>query len=142
MSDEIYIPEGGPPQTQVPSGVFARMGQVNIRRMIHDFYGELERSPIRDMFPEDMETSAEKSALFFIGFLGGPPLYQQQYGPPMLRKRHFPFPITEEARQVWLACFDRILDDAAERYDFTEDQVPVFREFLHRFSGWMVNRRS
>jgi hemoglobin len=143
LADEIFIPPEGPPRTQTPSAVvYQQMGQDNIRRMIQDLYRELERSSIRGMFPTDMERSAEKSALFFIGFLGGPPLYHETYGPPMLRKRHFPFAITEEARQVWLSCFDRILDNAAEQYDFPPDQVPVFRDFLHAFSGWMVNRQS
>ncbi|WP_455382169.1 globin domain-containing protein [Salinispira pacifica] len=141
MSDNIYIPPGGPPQTQIPSAVcYQTMGQENIERMIHDFYGELAESSIRGMFPEDMSESAHKSALFFVGFLGGPPLYQEAYGPPMLRARHLPFPITDRARKVWLACFDRILDRAVEEYSFPEDQLPVFRTFLHQFSRWMVNR--
>lgn len=142
MSDEIYIPSGGPPRTQLPGSiVYETMGQENIERMIQDFYHELEKSSIRGMFPEDMELSAHKSALFFVGFLGGPPLYQKTYGPPMLRARHLPFPITDRARQVWLGCFDRILDSASAEYGFPEDQVPVFRNFLHEFSRWMVNRK-
>jgi len=143
MSDKIYIPPEGPPRTQIPSAiVFETMGQENIERMIGDFYRELENSTIRDLFPDDMQLSAHKSALFFVGFLGGPPLYQQEYGAPMLRARHLPFPITEETREVWLGCFDRILDRASVAYGFPEDQVPVFRTFLHQFSRWMVNRES
>ncbi|HUX49497.1 MAG TPA: hypothetical protein VMW73_01805 [Spirochaetia bacterium] len=143
MAEEIYVPPGGPPRTRVPSAkVYEAMGQEKIRTMIRDFYARLAESPIRDMFSKNLEQSAERSALFFIGFLGGPPLYQQTIGPPMLRQRHIPFRIDEHAREIWLSCFDAVLDDATAKYDFPADEVPVFREFLHQFSSWMVNRSS
>ena len=49
------------------------MGQENIVRMVEDFYRELERSPLRSMFPADMMAAAHKSSAFFVGLLGGPP---------------------------------------------------------------------
>ena len=58
----------------------------------------------------------------------------------MLRARHTPFPIDEAARQVWLACFDKVLDEAVAKYDFPVAHLAGFRSFLHAFSGWMVNR--
>jgi hemoglobin len=74
-----------------------------------------------------------------VGLLGGPPLYHQKYGSPMMRARHMPFPIDEAARQVWLSCFDSVLANAPEKYNFPEEHLPQFREFLVGFSGWMVN---
>lgn len=118
------------------------MGAENIARMIEDFYKELEQSPIRDLFPEDMKASAEKSSAFFIGLLGGPPLYQQRYGNPMMRARHLPFPINRAARDEWLACFNRVLDHAVERYDFPPEHLQQFRGFLEGFSLWMMNSDS
>jgi hemoglobin len=94
------------------------------------------------MFPPDMSTSAHKSAAFFIGLFGGPPLYQQRYGSPMLRARHMPFPIDEAARQEWLACFDRVLDRAVDAYSFPPQHLEGLRTFLHEFSAWMVNTAS
>ncbi|MCB0194339.1 MAG: hypothetical protein KDJ65_20480 [Anaerolineae bacterium] len=140
MNRKIYVPSGGPPQINPPSReIYGLMGQENIFKMLEDFYVELGQSPIRHLFPDDVVAASKKSAAFFVGLLGGPPLYQQLYGPPMMRARHFPFAIDEAARQEWLACFDRVLEDAVEKYDFPEAYLEGFRDFLVGFSSWMVN---
>jgi hemoglobin len=118
------------------------MGEAAIFRMLEDFYHELEQSSLRGMFPPDMVRASHKSAAFFVGLLGGPPLYQQRYGSPMLRARHLPFPIDEAARQEWLACFGRVLDRAVQDYNFPAQHLAGFRTFLHEFSTWMVNQKS
>ncbi len=144
MNDRpIYTPPGGPPRVAGPNpAIFASMGEENIVAMIHAFYAELAQSAIAGMFPDDMHTAADKSAAFFVGLMGGPPRYQQRYGSPMMRARHMPFAIDETARQVWLACFDRVLADAPARYAFPAEHLPGFRAFLVGFSGWMVNTAS
>ena len=142
MSEErqFYAPPGGPPRVNAPSPeIYVAMGEENIFAMLADFYERLAESVIRDMFPRDMERASRKSAAFFVGLLGGPPLYHQKYGSPMMRARHMPFPIDEAARQVWLACFDAVLTDAPEKYSFPAEHLPTFRDFLVGFSGWMVN---
>ncbi len=137
----MFIPPINPQQIATPSReIYSAMGQENIARMIDALYVELEASSIREMFPADMKVSAEKSAAFFIGLLGGPPLYQQRYGNPMLRARHLPFPINRAARDEWLACFERVLEHAPGRYNFPTEHLEGFREFLRGFSLWMMNR--
>ena len=141
MNRQIYVPLSGPSQVPPPSReIYAHMGQDNIFKMLADFYQALEQSAIRDMFSADMAAASEKSAAFFVGLLGGPPLYQQRYGSPMMRARHLPFPIDEAARQIWLACFDQVLDQAVEKYQFPSQHLAGFRAFLHGFSAWMVNK--
>lgn len=141
MPREIYVPPEGPPRVSPPDpSIYAQMGEENIFTMLRDFYRELEASSIRAMFPDDMDAASQKSAAFFVGLLGGPPLYHQRYGSPMMRARHMPFPIDEPARQEWLACFNRILDEAPARYDFPAAHLPGFRAFLDGFSRWMVNK--
>ncbi len=143
MPDDIYIPQVGPNSAPAPSReIYAPMGEANIFRMLADFYAELERSSIRAMFPGDMQASSEKSAAFFVGLLGGPPLYQQRYGAPMMRARHLPFPIDEQARRIWLGCWEPVLTRAATDYNFPSEHLQGFRDFLIGFSAWMVNRRS
>lgn len=140
MNRNIYIPPEGPPRVAPPSReIFAVMGQDNIFKMLEDFYLELEQSSVRHLFPTDMKAASKKSAAFFVGLLGGPPLYQQLYGPPMMRARHLPFAIDAAARQEWLACFDRVLEQATEKYNFPAEHLAGFRTFLHEFSKWMVN---
>ena len=141
MTQQIYVPPEGPPQVAPPSReIYAIMGEENIFQMLEDFYLELADSSIQAMFPKKIVAASRKSAAFFVGLLGGPPLYHQQYGSPMLRARHLPFTIDNDARLEWLACFDRILDKAPEAYDFPPEHLPGFRTFLHEFSKWMVNR--
>lgn len=140
MARQIFVPSGGPPQAERPSPeIFQTMGEEKINEMIRDFYRELEKSSIRELFPPDMEQSAEKSAAFFVGLLGGPPRYQERYGQPMLRARHLPFPIDEKARKVWLDCFKRVLERAPENYGFPPEHLPSLTAFLEGFSAWMVN---
>ena len=116
------------------------MGEANIFRMILDLYRELEKSEVRRLFPQDMAEASKKSAAFFVMVLGGPPLYLQQYGPPRMRARHLPFEIDERARQVWLGCFDTVLESADAKYGFPTEHLEGFKDFLRRFSAWMVNK--
>ena len=141
MERQIYVPPGGAPRVAPPSTeIYAAMGEENIFAMLRDFYRELEHSAIRHMFPlNDMMTAADKSAAFFVGILGGPPLYQQRHGNPMMRARHMPFPIDEPARMEWLRCFATVLEDAPARYNFPPEHLLGFWAFLEGFSAWMVN---
>lgn len=142
MTQQPHTPTGGPNQAAPPSReIYAQMGEANIFRLLADFYAELEQSSIRFMFPQDMQKASEKSAAFFVGLLGGPPLYHERYGNPAMRARHLPFPIDEAARQVWLDCFEAVLADAEAQCNFPAEHLPGFRDFLHGFSRWMVNKK-
>jgi hemoglobin len=139
---QFYVPPEGPPQGITPSPqIYAKMGEDAIYRMLEDFYLELEQSSIRHLFPEDMKEASKKSAAFFVFILGGPPLYQQQFGSPRMRQRHLPFAIDEKARQVWLQCFKKVLQNADEKYQFPMEHMAGFLLFLDKFSAWMVNTK-
>ncbi len=139
----IYTPNLDPRSIPGPSrDIFAAMGRDAIYRMIEDFYRELEASPIRAMFPPDMREAARHSAAFFVQLLGGPPEYNNEFGSPRLRARHMPFRIDNEARLVWLRCFERVLDEATTRYGFPQEHLDGFRKYLEEFSRWMVNTAS
>lgn len=136
---QVHVPPIDPAQIKGPSlEIYGRMGEASVR-MIEDFYRELEGSPVRRLFPGDMVEASRKSAAFFVGLVGGPPLYHQRHGNPMMRARHLPFRITPRVRETWLACFDRVLADAPARYCFPAPHLPGFRAFLRDFSLWMVN---
>ena len=141
MDRIIFTPPSGPPQGPGPNKeIYEVMGERNIFKMMSDFYRELEQSTLRHLFPEDMEEASKKSAAFFVTLMGGPPIYFQRYGPPRMRARHLPFEIDEQARQVWLACFDKTLSGAHEKYQFPPQHLEGFRDFLASFSAWMVNK--
>lgn len=99
-----------------PSTPFELMGGAEaVRRLVDRFYDLMDTEPevrgIRDMHPADLETSREKLYLFLTGWLGGPPLYVERYGHPMLRARHLPFPIGTSERDQWMRCMDQALDE-------------------------------
>jgi len=143
MPRPVFVPPIDPAAIIPPSReIYPAMGEENVFRMIADFYAELERSSLRPLFPADMAAASRRSAAFFVGLLGGPPLYHQRYGNPMMRARHLPFAITLAAREEWLACFDRVLADAPARYAFPAAHLPGFRAFLRDFSLWMVNTEA
>ena len=141
MERIIYTPPGGPPQGPGPnSAIYGIMGDANIFKMMSDFYKQLEQSEVRPLFPPDMEEASKKSAAFFIGIMGGPPLYLEKYGPPRMRARHLRFEIDEPARRIWLGCFEKTLEDADVNYQFPKQHLQGFKDFLKSFSAWMVNK--
>jgi hemoglobin len=90
-------------------------GEAGVRRLVDRFYDLMdtlaEAAPIRAMHPADLASSREKLALFLTGYLGGPPRYVERYGHPRLRARHLPFAIDEAARDQWMLCMNRALDE-------------------------------
>lgn len=131
----------GPPQVALPSKeVFAIMGAENLQRMIADFYVELAQSSIAHLFPQPLDGAIQRSYWYFAGLLGGPATYVEQRGHPRLRQRHMGFAIDEAAKNEWLRCFENVLVDAPTRYSFPVQHLPVFKNFLHAFAAWMVNR--
>jgi hemoglobin len=140
MPRTVYVPPGGPPRVSPPNPeIYSIMGEENIFLMMRDFYRELYKSSIKHLFPPDMIMAADRSAAFFVGIMGGPPLYQQRYGNPMMRARHMSFPIDEAARQEWLRCFALVLEDAPALYNFPAEHLPGFWAFLEGFATWMIN---
>ena len=138
----FYVPPEGPPQERPNPKIYQEMGEANIFKMLEDFYSELGKSEIRHLFPSDMVQASKKSGAFFVFLLGGPPLYQERYGSPMMRQRHMAFAIDDNARQIWLDCFRKTLVDAEVNYQFPQEYLPEFIQFLERFSLWMVNTKE
>jgi hemoglobin len=90
-------------------------GEAAVRALVKRFYGHMDVNPeawsVRRMHGEDLSGSEEKLFLFLSGWLGGPDLYVQRYGPPFLRARHLPFAIGETERDEWLDCMRRALEE-------------------------------
>lgn len=89
--------------------------EEGIRALAQTFYRVMDELPevqtIRLMHPKDLTSSTEKLALFLIGWLGGPPLYEQKYGHPRLRARHLPFKIGKAERDQWVLCMVQAFDE-------------------------------
>ena len=90
-------------------------GEQAVRKLVDRFYDLMDNLPeaqqIRALHPEDMKTSRDKLFKFLSGWLGGPQLYMEEYGPPRLRARPLPFPIGEAERDAWLICMEQALGE-------------------------------
>jgi hemoglobin len=90
-------------------------GAEGIRSLVDRFYDlmdtEQEAACIRILHPEELGSSRENLYLFLTGWTGGPPLYVERRGHPMLRAKHLPFPIGVAERDAWVWCMDRALDE-------------------------------
>ncbi|MBS0370311.1 MAG: group II truncated hemoglobin [Proteobacteria bacterium] len=90
-------------------------GEETIRRLVHRFYELMDTLPeawdVRQMHPEDLSGSEEKLFKYLTGWLGGPPLYEREFGHPRLRARHLPFAIASRERDQWLMCMETAFDE-------------------------------
>lgn len=87
-------------------------GADTIRRLVEAFYPKVQKHPLLSpLFPDDIMPVMEKQYMFLSQFFGGPALYSEQYGHPMMRARHLPFPITAERADAWLGCMAEAMDE-------------------------------
>lgn len=93
-------------------------GEAKVRQLVDSFYDHMDELPeaygIRKMHPRDLSGSRQKLFDFLSGWMGGPQLYVEKHGHPMLRRRHLPFPIDDTARDQWLMCMKLALADVVE----------------------------
>lgn len=115
-------------------------GDAGVRRLVDRFYDLMEEVPeyhgIRKLHPQDLSTSREKLYLFLSGWLGGPPLYMEKYGHPMLRARHLPFPIGVAERDAWLACMLQAMEDNRVEESLRMAMLKAF----YGTADWMRNQ--
>ncbi|MGO4869053.1 MAG: group II truncated hemoglobin [Roseiarcus sp.] len=91
------------------ASLFHRLGgDPAIAAFVARFYDIMAADPqlerIWAWHPKDMAGLKARLGDFLSGFLGGPTLYPQRYGPPMMRRRHLPFPIGRAERDLWMKC--------------------------------------
>lgn len=90
-------------------------GATGLRQLVDRFYDLMDTQPetweLRKLHPQALQSSRDKLFMFLAGWLGGPPLYENAYGHPRLRARHFPFPIDSNMRDQWLLCMNQALDE-------------------------------
>jgi len=93
---------------------FDKLGaEQGVRALVDRFYDLMDSLPeahsVRILHPRDLSQSRDKLFKFLCGWLGGPPLYLQEYGHPRLRARHLPFTIGISERDAWMLCMERAL---------------------------------
>lgn len=115
-------------------------GDAGIRKIVDRFYDLMDSAPeaqlVRALHATSLRSSRDKLHLFLTGWTGGPPVYVEKFGHPRLRMRHFPFSIGLQARDEWLWCMDRALDEHEMPSELRED----LRRKLHSLADHMRNQ--
>ncbi|CAN7358762.1 globin [Agrobacterium tumefaciens] len=111
-------------------------GDATVRALTRRFYELMDTLPeaarCRAIHPADLSGSEAKFYDYLTGYLGGPPVYVEKHGHPMLRRRHFVAPIGPAERDEWLLCFRRAMDETIENPKLREIiWTPVERLAFH-----------
>ncbi|MBD5803342.1 Group 2 truncated hemoglobin GlbO [Azoarcus sp. Aa7] len=105
-------------------------GEPAVRRLVERFYALMcelpEAEKIRAMHPQDLAHAKEKLFMFLAGWLGGPPLYAERHGPPRLGRAHAGFGIDRSARDAWMLCMTRALDEQVADAELRAQLVAAF----------------
>ena len=89
-------------------------GAEGLHRLVEVFYEKVQLHPkLSPLFPADITPVLEKQYQFLSQFFGGPTLYSDLHGHPMMRARHMHIPITPERAEDWLDCMKKALEETA-----------------------------
>ena len=96
--------------------LFTRLGgEQGVVRLVKSDIHALETLPearkLRSLYPEDLSAYETRMIEFLTGWLGGPALYMERHGMPMLRENHRSIPINAEARDAWMLCMRSALEE-------------------------------
>jgi hemoglobin len=114
-------------------------GASTLHELVEAFYSRVVNDP--DLSPlfamSDLDEVKRKQSLFLTQFLGGPSVYSNEFGHPMLRYRHMPFEITTQRATSWLRCMQEALDELNMDDDTRAFLIQRFTQVAHH----MVNQQ-
>lgn len=117
-------------------------GDATVRALTRRFYQLMDTLPeaarCRAIHPADLSGSEAKFYDYMTGYLGGPPVYVEKHGHPMLRRRHFVAPIGPAERDEWLLCFRRAMEETIENPKLRDIIWPP----IERLAFHMQNREA
>jgi len=115
-------------------------GEEGVKALVERFYDLMELEPdfarLRAVHGSTLEHAREKLFMFLSGWLGGPQLYTDRFGHPMLRARHLPFSIGQEERDQWMACMVRAMQET----DVPDALRAHLEAAFFKTADWMRNR--
>jgi hemoglobin len=127
-------------ETAQPSAYELIGGEHALRALVDRFYDLMELEPefagIRAMHPTPMDGSRDKLYWFLSGWTGGPSLYMERLGHPMLRARHLPYAIASDERDQWLRCMAWAMQDVGIEPALQERLMQSF----YQTADWMRNK--
>ncbi|WP_028393131.1 globin domain-containing protein [Bacillus cihuensis] len=107
--------------TQANPTPYDVIGEALLYKLIDVFYENVSHHPeLKPIFPEDLTETVRRQKQFMTQYLGGPSLYTEEHGHPMLRARHLPFEITPSRAEAWLSCMRQAMDTVGLAGDIRE----------------------
>ncbi|MDV6376908.1 globin [Sporosarcina sp. GW1-11] len=125
--------------TRKPVIPFEEIGEKRLSELIERFYAKVAVHPdLYPIFPEDLTETIRKQKQFQTQYLGGPNLFTEEHGHPMMKARHMPFPITPTRAKAWLACMAEAMDEVGLEGPLRD----VYYQRLVLTANHMVNRNE
>jgi hemoglobin len=114
-----------------PNPHFARLGgQAAVVQLVDAFYAAMDTEPeaatIRAMHEPDLRATKAVLVKFLCEWMGGPREYAAERGSPMLRRRHQIFDIDAAARDAWMLCMDKALEQVCADADLRTELHAAF----------------
>ncbi|MEE1131935.1 MAG: globin [Caryophanon sp.] len=98
--------------TRISKIPYEEIGAEKLSELMHAFYKRVSEHPLLiPIFPEDFSETIRKQIQFQTQYLGGPNLFTEEHGHPMMRARHMHFNVTPDRAQAWLECMAGAMDD-------------------------------
>lgn len=98
-----------------------------VERIYHWMQVLPEATGVLAMHHADLGEVKARLRAFLSGWLGGPDLFRPVYGEPRMRRRHFAFAIDDAARDAWMTCLRRAVDELVEDTRFADELKADFR---------------
>ena len=115
-------------------------GEPAILSLVDRFYFYMDTLPevdgIRKMHAQSLSNAKDKLFKFLSGWLGGPDLFIQEFGHPMLRRRHFPFAIGQQERDQWMVCMNKAMKELPMDNSLRDSLI----EALDQLATHMINQ--
>lgn len=86
-------------------------GEQCIAILVDTFYSYVSKHPDLSPIFGRFNRNRQEAEAILTQYLGGPNLYTEEHGHPMLRARHLPFEITPKRAEAWLSCMEQAMDD-------------------------------
>lgn len=124
----------------VPGTIYEAIGgQDTVDQIAKNLYKYVATEPIlMEIFPPDLSEAERKQRLFLTQLFGGPQLYLEDRGHPMLRRRHLEFEVTDERKVSWLKCMNKSLEETGVEEPY---RTAIF-DRLSKTAEHMVNTET
>lgn len=108
MSQPLHVDES---EFGVGDGSYRAAGESEgIEKLVDGFYRIMDELPeaqtIRRMHPSDLTVSRDKLWRFLCGWLNGPRLFSEKYGPIKIPSAHAHLRVGPLERDAWLQCME------------------------------------